>query len=227
MSSLRRADHGLSGHCCVPSTGNRARLTKPFSNCLISATLCLPSLFGCLFLFNVLYLPLVSARNSLGTLVPLNLPNAISAPVTPVPPAPAALRQRMGLRHRLAAAPWTRRRAQALCCTLGRPPASAVNPSSTAQTATTTCHPRPCPGTHRSPVRREHPLIPPASHSRPGPTTSCSSQPGGGSLPKLPDLSSPVKGKQPPSPYQGLNPFIACSLSEHPPYLSLPPTQPH
>lgn len=64
----------------------------------------------------------------------------------------------MAQHHHLAAAPWTRRRAQGSCCTLGQPPASAGNPSSTALTVTTTCHPRPCPGTHRSPARREHPF---------------------------------------------------------------------
>lgn len=122
----------------------------------------------------------------------------------------------MGLCHRPAAAPWTRRRAQALCCTLGRPPASAVNPSSTAQTATMTCHPRPCPGTHRSPARREHPLIPPASSSRPGPTTSCHSQQGEGVTAQAPRPVLSVKGKQPPAPYQRLNPFSACLPCDHP-----------
>lgn len=64
----------------------------------------------------------------------------------------------MGQRRPPAAAPWTHRRAPASCCTPGRPLASAASPSCTARTATMTCRPRPCPGTRRSPARREHPL---------------------------------------------------------------------
>lgn len=44
--------HLCEGHCCVPSTCNRAWLTKTFGNCLITAILCLPSLLGCLSLMS-------------------------------------------------------------------------------------------------------------------------------------------------------------------------------
>lgn len=149
----------------------------------------------------------MSATNSFGPLVSLNLPNAMSAPLTPFLPALAASRQRMGPHHHPAAAPWTRRRARALCCTLGWPPASVVSLSSTAQTATMTCRPRPCPGTRRSPARREHSLILPASSSRPGSITSCPSQQGGGHCPSPQTCPPQRRVNSPLSPIKGLVPL--------------------
>lgn len=105
----------------------------------------------------------------------------------------------MGQHRPLAAAPWTRRRAQGLCCMPGQPPASAENPSSIAQTATMTCHRRLCPGTHPSPAKREHTL--PYSPDPLGlalPQAALSSRVGHRtpSLVIPHTLSSPLKGKQ-------------------------------
>lgn len=173
---------------------------------MISAIPGFPTLWG-VSLFSVLYLPLISARNSFVPLVSPHLHSAMSVPLTAFLPAAAASRQRMGPHHLPAAAPWTRRRARALCCTRGWPPASAVSPSSTAPTATMTCRPRPCPGTRQSPARREHSLIPPASSSRPGFITSCPSQQGGGHCPSPQTCPPQTRVNSPLPPIKDLVPL--------------------
>ena len=152
-------------------------------------------------------------RNFLGPLIPPDLPPSMSSqPPDPssCPPL-AAWRRRMDRHRRQAAARWTRRRARASCYMPGRPPASAGSPSSTARTATMTCHPRPCPGTRRSPARREHPP-PPAWLALPG--LLAPAREGGGCPTPTPAHGPGQKLNSTFIPYRGLNPFIAYPPSE-------------